>query len=125
MTRKRLLIVDDEFMVRRALARMLGRDYEVTTLPSADEALARLSSGDCWDAILSDVMMPGMDGVEFAARAVELAPHLVGRIILMTGNLSALDGSAPRAAREVPVIGKPMDVTALRALLGARCSVGQ
>ena len=66
-----LLIVDDEVLVLRALARALCQEYDLTTLSSPEEALICLSRGS-WDIILSDVMMPEMDGVELSRRAQHL-----------------------------------------------------
>jgi len=85
--RRRLLIVDDEPLILSALTRLLKAEYEVTTLASPEEALRRLSSGDCWDLILSDIMMPGLSGVDFARLAVVARPELAGRILLMTGGV--------------------------------------
>jgi CheY-like chemotaxis protein len=115
--RRRLLILDDEALVLRALARALGREYEVTVLSSPEEALLRLASGDSWDAILSDVMMPEMNGVEFARRAVATRPELAGRLVLMTGGASMPGTCTLLEKSGLPVITKPFDITSLRALL--------
>jgi CheY-like chemotaxis protein len=116
--RKRLLIVDDEVLILRALARSLGHEYEVTTLSSPEEALRRLTSGESWDAILSDVMMPVMNGVEFARRAVLACPGLAGRILLMTGGTSTPKARAALEQSGLPVVGKPIDFTKLLVMLG-------
>jgi CheY-like chemotaxis protein len=114
--RTRLLIVDDEPLVLRSLARVL-QDYDVTTLSSPEEALRRLASGDSWDAILADVMIPEMNGVEFARRVVEACPHVAGHITLMTGGTATPVIRTMLEQSGLPAIGKPFDLGALRALL--------
>lgn len=72
---KRVLIVDDEALVFRALARALRPEYVATTLSCPEDALRLLAAGDSWDAVLSDVMMPAMDGFEFTKRGVLVRPE--------------------------------------------------
>jgi DNA-binding NtrC family response regulator len=77
---KRILLVEDEDKLRRALElhlRSLG--FEVTVAPSAEDALSAI---DRSDLILSDLRLPGMDGVEFLSR-IRLT-NSVSPVILMT-----------------------------------------
>ena len=70
MSGARILAVDDEPQIRRALRRALeGHGYEVRTVGSGDEALRTLS----WrpDAILLDLMLPDLDGLDVARRIRE------------------------------------------------------
>jgi CheY-like chemotaxis protein len=114
--RTRLLIVDDEPLVLRSLARVL-HDFDVTTLSSPREALGRLSSGDSWDIILADVMIPEMNGVEFARRAVQVCPAVAGHIAVMTGGTCSPVIRNRLEQSKFPAIGKPFDFDALRAVL--------
>jgi putative two-component system response regulator len=78
---RRILIVDDETNIRTVLRRALaGGDYELVEAASGDEALRRFAS-DGADLILSDLMMPGMDGTELL-RSVKRIDETVGFIIL-------------------------------------------
>ena len=122
--RKRLFIVDDEATMLRTLARALGREYHVATLTSPEEALRHLTSGESWDIILSDVMMPVMNGVEFARRLAQARPDLAGRIVLMTGGAFTPMARTALERSGLPVIAKPFELDALRALL-ATISSGQ
>jgi DNA-binding NtrC family response regulator len=115
--RKRLLIVDDEHLVHRALTKALGREYDVTTCSSPEVALRLLASDRSWDVILTDVTMPEMNGVEFARRAVESHPELADRIVLMTGGISTPRIQAAVDQSGLPVIAKPFDFAILRSLL--------
>lgn len=73
---KRLLIVEDEANERFTLARLLEfAGYEVHTLPDAGEALQKLHEGN-WHALITDVMMPGHDGLSLAREVSLHLPHL-------------------------------------------------
>ncbi len=79
----RILIVDDDPGTLASLSRAFALEgYEAFTAPSAARALERLRGGPL-DAILSDVVMPGMDGLELLARLREQAPGVP--VILMSG----------------------------------------
>jgi len=77
-----IVIVDDEEMVLTSLNAYLSleTDYEVRTFKSAKEALAYLEQGEV-DLVLSDYLMPEMDGISFLARVRDLHPE-APRIIL-------------------------------------------
>ncbi len=79
----RLLVVDDEVELMDALRETLaGHGYETAGATSGEEGLRALAEGDV-DILLSDLMMPGMGGIELLRRALEIDPNLVG--IIMTG----------------------------------------
>lgn len=74
--RKRLLVVDDEESMRVAISRFLrSRGFEVETAASATEALARLQATR-FAAMICDIRMPGMSGVELLPRALAVDPDL-------------------------------------------------
>ena len=73
--RKRsLLIVDDEAQLVRALSRALSADMRITTAADGDEALALIRSGHHYDALIVDLMMPNMSGIELHERLTEERP---------------------------------------------------
>lgn len=78
----KVLCVDDEPAMLRALRLQLGREFEVAVASDAVQALALLR-GDRFDVVLSDQRMPGLCGTEFLQRAKVVAPHAVR--LLMTG----------------------------------------
>ncbi len=78
---KRILIVDDEAIIRDLCARAL-KGYEVLQAGDGEEALHIFAKGGI-DVILTDVMMPKMDGIELLRRLKETEPTLV--VIVMTG----------------------------------------
>lgn len=64
MPQERILVVDDEPAVRNIIAAMLARGgYRTATASNGDEALHRLREDAAYNLVLSDVMMPGMDGI--------------------------------------------------------------
>lgn len=97
---RQVLVVDDSRAQRRILALSLQRwGYEVTEAGSAEEAL-RLCGDRPYDIVLSDWMMPGMNGLEFC-RAFRALPHdTYGYFVLLTSKsekaeiASGLDGGA-------------------------------
>ncbi|WP_439545226.1 ATP-binding protein [Sandarakinorhabdus sp.] len=81
---RRVLLVEDEPAVRTVFARGLERQgCAVTTAEDAMTALAILRQGRVFDVLVSDVMMPGIDGVELAIEAARMRPGL--GIVLMSG----------------------------------------
>jgi DNA-binding NtrC family response regulator len=79
----RLLVVDDEVELTNALCETLSeQNYEVTGATSGKDGLKALDHGS-YDILLSDLMMPGMDGIALLREALAIDPQLVG--IIMTG----------------------------------------
>ena len=83
---ERILIVDDEATLCESLKRVFEREgYEVVTAPDAEAALTRFEGG-AYDLILSDILLPGMDGIEFLQAVKKLAPEQI--VIVMTAYAS-------------------------------------
>jgi CheY-like chemotaxis protein len=108
-----VLVVDDEAVVRAFVARALTlAGFEVAVAADGAEAL-RLVAEDRVrpSVVVTDIEMPGMTGIELAARLLALRPAL--RIVMMTG-----DKARAKAARGHPsivdeVLLKPMRIEAL------------
>lgn len=107
---KNILIVDDEAIIRDLCIRAL-KGYGVMEARNGEEALAVFAKGGV-DVILTDVMMPGMDGIELLRRLKEIEPTIV--VIVMTGLaekdviLSALKADAD------DFISKPVNLLQLK-----------
>ena len=114
--RARLLILDDDTLLRRAIARYLATDFEVVAAESAEQALALLDR-ETFDLILSDVMMPGLCGSGFHEALTLAHPQLTERVIFMTGGIYM---PAERQAMEAlpnRLLDKPLDLVELGKLL--------
>lgn len=111
----RLLIVDDEVELKAALCETLADEgYETVGASGGPEGLTILSKST-FDLLLTDLMMPGMDGIQFLRKALEVDPNLVG--IVMTGQ-----GSIPTAVEAMKVgafdyILKPFDLQTMLPIL--------
>jgi two-component system, sensor histidine kinase and response regulator len=115
-TQARLLIVDDEQAQMRALCDTLGVEgYRARGYASAREALANLRAGE-FDLLLTDLMMPEMDGIAVGNAAREIDPELI--VIVMTGH-GTVD-TAVRAMQDgaVDYILKPFKLNAILASIG-------
>ena len=112
----KILVVDDEEPVRNAIRRSLRKEpYELSFAGTAEEGLARLDQ-EAIDLVISDHVMPGMNGLDFLKRARNLHPETV-RIIL-TGNADL--EMALRAINEGQIyrfLTKPWDDVDLRVSL--------
>jgi putative nucleotidyltransferase with HDIG domain len=81
----RILIIDDEPSILSVLYSLLGDQYECKTASCAAEALEYLQEGS-FDLVLSDIMMPGMSGLELLEEITRLNRDIV--VILISGNLN-------------------------------------
>jgi PAS domain S-box-containing protein len=82
----RVLVVDDEPLVRRVLSMVLDPHHEVTCVDGGAEALALLDApGAVYDVILCDLMMPGMSGSEVHEEVARRHPGLERKIVFVTG----------------------------------------
>jgi CheY-like chemotaxis protein len=119
MRRTRVLVVDDEPLVASAARRLLARAHEVQVAHSGRTALAMLEAGT-FDAVLCDIMMPHMTGLELHARLNATRPELAGRMVFLTGGV--FDGRAERFLQEHArwCMGKPFDPGSLLALVAER-----
>ena len=107
----RILLAEDDDSLRGFLSRALQRaGYEVTSCADGEEAVAVLDQQ--WDLLLTDIVMPGMDGIEVARLAAARHPGL--RIMFITG-FAAVALTAAQASPQAKVLSKPVH---LRDLVG-------
>ena len=82
-TRPRVLVVDDEAAIRDMLSKALGlADYDVETVPDGRSAIERLRLAPC-DLLITDLRMPGIDGLTVVREARRLRADLP--VIIITG----------------------------------------
>ncbi len=82
---KTIVLVDDEDLVRRLVSRLLRKEgFHVIEAGTAEEGLAIVESDETVDLLLTDVTLPGMNGVELGRRALETRSDL--KLICMSGS---------------------------------------
>jgi EAL domain-containing protein (putative c-di-GMP-specific phosphodiesterase class I) len=103
-----VLVVDDEEQLRKLTERLLARaGLSVDSAASGEEGLELVRRGRRYDAILSDLMMPGMDGMEFLRELRQL--DLDVPIIFMTGNPSLSTAMEAMEQGGYRYLAKPVD----------------
>lgn len=115
--RGRVLVVDDEPMIARTLSRVVAAEHEVAVSENGQRALDRIRSGERFDAILCDLMMPELTGMELHAEVKSLAPDQAERMIFVTGGAFTLAGKAFLDAVPNARVEKPFDPANVRALV--------
>jgi two-component system cell cycle response regulator CpdR len=100
----RILLAEDDTVMREYLARALGRSgYAVVAVDRGSAAMPLLEA-EHFDLLLTDIVMPEMDGIELAQRAAELAPAM--RVMFITG-FAAVTLKAGHAMPNARILSKP------------------
>lgn len=113
----RILLVDDEPHIVESLAAYLRLlRIDVLTASDGPGALQVLRAGNV-DLVLTDIRMPGMDGLALHEAASRLDPHYSRRFVFMSGYLLHPDLKSRLAATALPCLEKPFSLDELRRLL--------
>lgn len=117
-----VLVVDDEVCILSALCRTLRREaYELITAETPAAGL-RILEEQPVDLVLSDAKMPGMNGIQFLARAAVLCPDSAR--MLITGWTEEIPPEELRRVGVCALITKPWDDTKLKATLRRALELG-
>jgi CheY-like chemotaxis protein/anti-sigma regulatory factor (Ser/Thr protein kinase) len=114
--RTRILVVDDEPLVASLLCRMLENDHDVTVASSGPEALRHLAD-KAFDAVVCDVMMPGMTGMDLYNVIRERDEPLSHRLVFMTGGAFVPKVADFLATVDCPTVEKPFRLDRLKSAL--------
>lgn len=111
MSERRILVIDDEPIVRNLMG-VLARhaNFDVITIDSATAAMDWLAENDC-DAVLSDVAMPGVSGIQFCRWLRENYPDIP--VVVVSGYLTQ-DQTDELVELTVPVVYKPLRLATIR-----------
>ena len=105
---RHIWIIDDDDSIRFVLQRALENEgMQVTSFSSANKVLGRLNDGEP-DAIITDVRMPGMDGLELLSRLSELHPELP--VIIMTAHTDLDSAVSAYQGGAFEYLPKPFDI---------------
>ncbi len=116
--RGRVLVVDDDPVVARSVARVLSGEHDVVVVTSSREALRRAEAGERWDLVICDLMMPELSGMELSRRLVAVAPELGPRLVFLTAGAYTVEAQDFLASGH-PCLEKPVDPAELRARAAA------
>ncbi len=116
-----ILLVDDETSLLAVLQDLMSaHGYEVAGFTSGVEAIAALKEKD-FDILLTDLMMPGMNGTELFRQAAEIDPHIIG--IVMTGHATVQTAVEAMKVGVFDYLLKPFKVRSLLPLLDRAIAV--
>ena len=108
---KRILLAEDDESMRGFLERALGKaGYEVIAFANGKDAHERLQE-EPFTLLLTDIVMPQMDGIELARRASELDPEI--KIMFITGFAAVALNSDSEAPKNAKVLSKPVHLREL------------
>lgn len=116
MTNKipRILVLDDEPIILELCIEFLTTEgYKVDTVSNGKEALSLLQEND-YDAVISDMKMPTLNGAEFYKLVNERYPNIAKRIIFVTGDMLNIETKAFLEGTNNPYLIKPFKLNELR-----------
>jgi CheY-like chemotaxis protein len=118
----RVLVIDDEPSLRSLLIDMLDAcGYATDAAPDGASGLA-LFREHRYEAVLTDLLMPGMNGLQVATALRALDPEV--QIIMLTGSAPALSVDLAREAGVNTLLHKPIALSDLKSAIDAACSAG-
>jgi CheY-like chemotaxis protein len=106
VARKRILVVDDESIIRQVFYDLMSKECEVVQAETAEEALPHIRRG-AFDLIVTDKNLPGLSGLDLAQEARRLNPN--SRVILMTGYPSLVTAQQALELGVMDYLLKPFD----------------
>lgn len=112
--RRKVLVVDDEPEVREVLVDILSLDGHEIEVASSGNAALRILAHENFDVILSDMRMPDVDGPGLYTRIKNAYPHLIDRIIFVTGDALGPSNRAFLDQTGLPCLEKPFDPNEVR-----------
>jgi len=102
---RRILLAEDDDSMRGFLVKALEKaQYDVVAFENGEEAYERLKR-EPFTLLLTDIVMPKMDGIELARRASEIDPDL--KIMFITGFAAVVLNSENQPPKEARVLSKP------------------
>ena len=113
----RILVVEDEEAVAEGLRLLLEQEYVVDLASSGQRALELLLEGGPFDAVLCDLMMPGMSGIELYRALKVRAPGMEERLVFMTGGAFTAEAEAFLDEVSNARVEKPFDFASVDRLL--------
>ncbi len=118
-TKKRILIIDDDDLVLQIICEVVESfGYDVTSAPDGESGLEMLAKGPLPDIVVTDIIMPGLSGLEVIADVKRKFPGV--RIVAMSGGGGSKAGDNLATAQELgadATLAKPVDFPGLLDIL--------
>jgi CheY-like chemotaxis protein len=109
-----LLVVDDEEEIAELIADQLARDGLIVDVATNGQVALDLVRARAYDLLIVDLRMPDMDGPQLISRLKRVAPALLSRVIVVTGDALAGELDAVVSSHGFPVLEKPLDLDMLK-----------
>ena len=119
-----VLVVDDEPLVARSIGRALQREGPVVLVGSAEEARGLLEARERFGAVVCDLMMPGMTGMDLFEWVEARDPALAARFVFVTGGAFTQRARSFLERTGAPCVDKPFDAGKLREAVRQAASAG-
>ncbi len=111
----RILVAEDDGAVREFVVRALERQgHEVTSVADGSQALTELSLNR-YDLLLTDIVMPGMDGIALSLKAAKICPEM--QIVMMSGYAAERQRAHNLDALIRQVVAKPFTLKEIAAVV--------
>ncbi|HEY91368.1 MAG TPA: response regulator [Dehalococcoidia bacterium] len=117
MNKQRILLVEDEPVIARVCARILAADGLCVDIARDGSAARTMVNRARYDMCLSDIMMPGVSGIDFYEYLVEEQPMLAERVVFMTGDTLSPKTEKFLSEASRPYLPKPFTPAELRRMV--------
>ncbi len=114
--RGRVLLIDDERSILQSTRRLFRGEFEVIALEDPREALRRITAGEQFDVVFSDMSMPNLSGMELYDQVARIAPALAARFVFISGDMSRDDIRRFLARIPNERLEKPFSIQNLRSI---------
>lgn len=107
----KILLAEDDHAMRTWLAKALtNAGHDVSDFSNGADAFTQLNSNPDYDLLLTDIVMPGMDGIELAKKTQTLLPHI--KTMFITGFAGMNLGNTPETTHSI-TMAKPFHLSEL------------
>ena len=121
----RILVVDDELLIRRLLTRILTKEgHHIDCVDNAMDALEKIRT-ERYNLILLDIMMPGMSGIKLYESIKDIAMSLTQRVVFITGDVMGNETQRFLAKTHSKYFTKPFETNKLRKEINKMLSTPQ
>ena len=123
MTRRRVLVVEDERLLGEAMCELLGDDHDVELATTVSAANRRLREDAGFEVILCDVQLPDGTAAQIYDAYCAVWPERARRFVFLSGGTDDPAVRALFAAGKHPVLRKPFDLDVLPAIIERQASL--